>query len=392
MYLLGAWLVEPTARRISRGSETSRLSPKAMGVLTALREAQGRVLSRRELLEEVWPDVTVGEEVLTHAIAELRKALGDHPQAPRYIETVPKCGYRLTADSGMPPTESLNLENYVAYLEGCELFFRGGRRNVSGAIETFNTILESDPGYAPAHAGLARSLFFMDFYFGLPGDNRAHIEQCGRSAVAFDPTSPEAQSALGLAVAAMGHYDAGLAEFTVALRLNPHLAETHYLLGRVCFAGGDYRMAAAMLERSAELRPDDFHSLMLAAKARRFLADEVRTRTNFIKAKTRIEAQLRMDGEDRRALCDLVCCMIELGEAPAGVEMAEDLLTDPDPNDYYLVGGLARAGETAMALDCMEYVLEEGWRHRAWLKHDRDLDSLRQEPKFRRMTDSVRWF
>ncbi len=53
------------------------------------------MLSRRQLLDAVWPDVTVGEEVLTHAIAELRKALGDSKRQPRYIETVHKSGYRL---------------------------------------------------------------------------------------------------------------------------------------------------------------------------------------------------------------------------------------------------------------------------------------------------------
>ncbi len=98
MYHLGEWRIDPATRRISRGSEVVRLSPKAMDVLTLLHDANGDVVSRGTLLDEVWRDVTVGEEVLTHAIAELRRALGDNTRDPQFIETVHKSGYRILVD------------------------------------------------------------------------------------------------------------------------------------------------------------------------------------------------------------------------------------------------------------------------------------------------------
>ena len=102
MFKLGDWLVDPATRQLSReteqGSDRVRLVPKAMAVLVALHEAGGQVLSREALMEAVWPEVTVGEEVLTRAIADLRKALGDSRQQPRYIQTVQKTGYRLLMD------------------------------------------------------------------------------------------------------------------------------------------------------------------------------------------------------------------------------------------------------------------------------------------------------
>ena len=115
VFALGEWLVDPETRSVSRGSEVVRISPKAMGVLDALGSAKGKVLSRARLLELVWPDVTVGEEVLTHAIAELRKALGDNTRQPRYIATVPKSGYRLIAPLEPPqPAETMPALNDVA--------------------------------------------------------------------------------------------------------------------------------------------------------------------------------------------------------------------------------------------------------------------------------------
>lgn len=102
MFRLGDWLVNPATRQLSSetglGSDCVRLAPKAMAVLAALHEARGKVLSRTALMDRVWPEVTVGEEVLTRAIADLRKALGDSRQQPRYIQTVQKAGYRLLMD------------------------------------------------------------------------------------------------------------------------------------------------------------------------------------------------------------------------------------------------------------------------------------------------------
>src|SRR5262245_10870176 len=95
MLKIGEFLFDPSTRRVFRGHDERRLSPKAASVLLALAETPGQVWSRDALLERVWPTVTVGEEVLTHAIAELRRALHDDFRSPRYLQTVHKSGYRL---------------------------------------------------------------------------------------------------------------------------------------------------------------------------------------------------------------------------------------------------------------------------------------------------------
>ncbi len=391
MYVLGECLVDPETRRVSRGSEVVRLTPKAMRVLVALCEARGRVLARGELLDEVWPEVTVGEEVLTHAVAELRRALGDDRRRPRYIETLYKTGYRLLVEPLAPESSAgfEDLDHYVAYLEGCELFFRGGERNVTRAAAAFAGILDADPTYALASAGLAKCLFFMDRYFGRAGGDRGRMLLCGRQAVAYDSGAPEAHAALGLALTASGQDDLGLESFARAVRLNRHLPETHYLLGRACFARGDYRIAATALERAATLRSDDFHSLALASKARRALGEEARSRADLVMARRRVDLRLEASPEDRRALCDRVCISIEIGEAERGIETALGLLEDSDSHHFYLVCGLARAGEIGPALDCLESVVEAGFSHAAWADHDRDIDPLRAEPRFRRLLAEV---
>lgn len=81
--------------QLKRGDEIVRLEPKVMGVLNHLAAHAGEVVSRDDLLDAVWPDVIVTENVLSRCVSELRRALGDDPRNPTLIETIPKAGYRL---------------------------------------------------------------------------------------------------------------------------------------------------------------------------------------------------------------------------------------------------------------------------------------------------------
>lgn len=74
-----------------------RVTPKAIGVLAALIEQGGRVVSRDALLAQVWAGTMPSDDVVTQAITQLRKAFDDERGNPRYIETIAKYGYRLLA-------------------------------------------------------------------------------------------------------------------------------------------------------------------------------------------------------------------------------------------------------------------------------------------------------
>jgi DNA-binding winged helix-turn-helix (wHTH) protein/TolB-like protein/Tfp pilus assembly protein PilF len=94
---IGEWWVDPTTNELGRPGSTVRIEPKAMEVLVALAERAGQAVTREELLAGVWPGVVVGDEALTQSIIKLRRALGDDPRSPSYIETISKRGYRLIA-------------------------------------------------------------------------------------------------------------------------------------------------------------------------------------------------------------------------------------------------------------------------------------------------------
>lgn len=103
---VGEWLVEPAWNRISRDGQSLKLEPRVMRLLAALAAAAGRPLLRQELLDTVWPDLIVNEEALSRAISQLRRALGDDPKDPKYVETVHKGGYCLIAPVAKASTEA----------------------------------------------------------------------------------------------------------------------------------------------------------------------------------------------------------------------------------------------------------------------------------------------
>lgn len=91
------WQVDPSTCQISLKDEIVKLEPKVMELLVYMAKHPNEVLSRNELLDEVWADMVVGYEALTNAIIKLRKAFADDARHPRVIETFHKKGYRLIA-------------------------------------------------------------------------------------------------------------------------------------------------------------------------------------------------------------------------------------------------------------------------------------------------------
>ena len=112
------WLInihENTATHPDRG--TFKLKNKSVAVLIELANANGEIVSKQQLLESVWPDIVVTENSLTQAISEIRKVLGDTKQAPKFIQTFPNQGYRLSLVTHEVPKESrFRFDTRLVYL------------------------------------------------------------------------------------------------------------------------------------------------------------------------------------------------------------------------------------------------------------------------------------
>src|SRR5688500_4937629 len=106
LYEFGPYVMDPRSRILLKDGATVRLTPKAFDTLLILVQHAPQVVSKEQLLKEVWPDIFVEEGSLSHNIHGLRKVLGDDSSESRYIETIPKRGYRFVAPVKVSREES----------------------------------------------------------------------------------------------------------------------------------------------------------------------------------------------------------------------------------------------------------------------------------------------
>src|SRR5215470_13480568 len=155
------------AQQLLYEDEVVALTPKAFAVLRRLVEEGGQLVTKEELLRAGWAHTHVGEGVLKASILEIRRALGDDLAAPRFIETVPRRGYRFiaarTRAARVPaPAETRGVlvgrEDVLAQLEARLARARSGQRQLvflsgeAGIGKT--TVLEAFVGRIAADADL----------------------------------------------------------------------------------------------------------------------------------------------------------------------------------------------------------------------------------------------
>ena len=113
------FILDPDGRRLSRNGATVELNARYLDALILLVRENGRLVSKDRFLDEVWRGVPVTDEALTQCVTTLRRRLGDAAARPRFIETIPKHGYRFIApvvreaeaDSAPPPPRRRTLED-----------------------------------------------------------------------------------------------------------------------------------------------------------------------------------------------------------------------------------------------------------------------------------------
>ena len=96
-YEFGAYRIDARDHLLLREGEVVPLAPKAFDLLLVLAQSSGRVLTKEELMKLVWPDSFVEEANLSRHVFSLRKALGEDGDPNKYIETIPRRGYRFIA-------------------------------------------------------------------------------------------------------------------------------------------------------------------------------------------------------------------------------------------------------------------------------------------------------
>jgi DNA-binding winged helix-turn-helix (wHTH) protein/tetratricopeptide (TPR) repeat protein len=276
-YTFGDFTLDPGERRLLQGDRPVSLPPKVFDVLVALVHRAGRLVTKRELLDAVWPDAFVEEGILAVHVSSLRKALHDTAQPPRIIETVRRSGYRFVAAPTRVPrpgrssagsgdrliglTDALTDRARAEVYELCGLgrsrLHTASLFEVPRAIEAFTAALEIDASYAPAHAGLALAHCAQAAMRLVPPANAyADAKVAALRALAMDESSADAQVALGT-VLFFSEWDWRGAERSLrrALEINPSHQQGCVIYGRLLDACGRPQDALAIKLRALEVDP-----------------------------------------------------------------------------------------------------------------------------------------
>jgi Tol biopolymer transport system component/DNA-binding winged helix-turn-helix (wHTH) protein len=137
-YRFGEFEFDPIESALTQNGGTVALTPKALSVLSVLLANRGRIVTKEQLMSEVWNDSFVEDSNLTFTVRKLRQALGDDAHAPQFIETVPKRGYR----------------------------FKTAPRDSAATSQTF-TLFENGAGREPVYAPPAPAPASRFLFYGL---------------------------------------------------------------------------------------------------------------------------------------------------------------------------------------------------------------------------------
>jgi len=129
-FYLGEYLIEPITGKVSGSGSPQHLPSKAVEVLLRLADSPRSMISRDELLKSVWGEGGGSQEALSHAIGALRHAFDDHPDDPRFIQTLPKRGYRLLEDPRFEDAAAAAPESAESDLDSPGLLAELTRRGV----------------------------------------------------------------------------------------------------------------------------------------------------------------------------------------------------------------------------------------------------------------------
>ncbi|CAI8153456.1 MAG: Transcriptional activator CadC [Pseudidiomarina mangrovi] len=313
--IVGEWLVDLSSGQccpvnsIQNCSDNVRLEPKVCAVLQLLVAAAGQVVSKEQLIEAVWEGRFTSDDSITRTLSRLRAALGDDAKVPRYIETVPKRGYRLVAtvqhvqgagagsDANSEPKQRwlrvpILLVILIASVAGwfslkhdsdatperllqADNFYHQMRlADNEMAMTLYQQHLAIAPQSAHAYAGLANTLVqkamrwsnsevgFVSLTQSLQQgalqqpeaqQKLARAADYAQRALALEPANGAALKAMGFVRSAQGQFDEAITMYQQALTIEPDAWPVLLNLGELFAAQGDSHAARQQYQQAFQV-------------------------------------------------------------------------------------------------------------------------------------------
>jgi DNA-binding winged helix-turn-helix (wHTH) protein/Flp pilus assembly protein TadD len=258
-----------------------KLQQKPFQILHVLLSRAGKFVTRGQLAQHLWPDLYVNfDRSLNTAVNSLRRALGDSPENPRFIETRAGLGYRFIApvepieERVAPSAQTMNIEKVYAgnldayhdYLKGRYFQNKMTEEDLRKSVAYFEAALGAEPDCALAYAGLADTYSLLA-YLGILSAKEAHerASEFISAALGIDDKLAEAHTALaGVKKLYEWDWTGAEAAYRQALGLKPNDAQGHRMYAALLSALERHPEAIQEIRRAQQLDP---LSLAISAEA-----------------------------------------------------------------------------------------------------------------------------
>ncbi len=318
------------SRELRKRGRRLRVQQQPLQILAMLVMAPGDVVTREELRERIWGAGTHVDfdRGINKAITQLRQLLVDNQARPRFIETLPKRGYRFVADvTRLASRREIKDDAKEAYLKARHFWNKRTPDDLKRSVEYFHRAIERDPDYPLAWTGLADAHTMLGI-FGLqpPRDVFPPAKAAAERALALDDSLAEGHTVLAeIQKLYEWNWDAAERSYRRAIELDPGYSVAHHWYGQLLSILG---------------RHDEAHTEMDAAR--------------------------RCDPLSPTIAAFFSYAAFEAGRYEAAAAAAQDALElDANaPLTYYMLGrAYAKLGDTSNAI----VALEKGIRLAGWL-------------------------
>ena len=281
--------------------------------------------------------------------------------------------------------QTVNAQAYDLYLRGQDYLYRLTKRSVEYAIQLFEKAIELDPRYAAAYAGCSSAYGQMYQWFSREERYRDKAQELSFKALMYDSNLPEAYAAMGLSYFIWGKFDEASASSRKAIELDPDDFIAYWTLGRIHFSNGELEESLELFRRVIDIKPGFYAAYADLAQTCEGLGRKAEADVASEQLLALLPNYLLQNPDDSRARMYYAITLAERGRKDEAIrEGAAALELSPgDPMMLYNCACLyARLGETGRAVDTLRQAMSGGYENFGWMKHDPDLDSLREDPGF----------
>ena len=281
--------------------------------------------------------------------------------------------------------QTVNAQAYDLYLRGQDYLYRLTKRGTEHAIQLFEKAIELDPRYAAAYAGCSCAYGQMYQWFSAEDQYRGKAQEFSFKALMYDGNLPEAYTAMGLSYFIWEKFEEAAASGRKAIELDPDDFIACWTLGRIHFSTGNFAEALELFQRVIDIKPGFYvaHSdLKQAYAGLGRTADAEAAAGRLLEL---LPNYLLQNPDDSRARMFYAITLLEFGQRERAIaEGAAALELSPGDSVMLYNGACLYAvlGEPRRAIDTLRQAMALGYNSAAWMKHDPDLDPIRNDPEF----------